>query len=179
LEDFTLLVRALDGAEGAKHENAKSPRCISDVRAAKPLARKERTPLSLTTPFQRFTIDFISPKARFESRSSRIFFLSSGSFGSVSFQLLAERSVKRLAASGASRDSIDFFLSSFRSLLICDEVMVWRLRIIALFRSLSSPEDDRLLRRLVLLRPPLLRFLLRFLGLRLPDLLLLGELSEL
>jgi hypothetical protein len=50
-----------------------------------------------------------------------------------------------------------------------------------LFRSLSSPEDDRLLRRLVLLRPPLLRFLLRlprFLGLRLPDLLLLEELSE-
>jgi hypothetical protein len=138
--------------------------------------------LSLITPFQRFDRDFISPKARFESRSSRIFFVSSGSFGFVSLQLLAERSVKRLAASGASQESMDFFLSSFWSLLICDEVMAsCRLRIIALFRSLSSPEDDRLLRRLVLLRPPPFRFLwrlARFLGL-LPDLLLLVELSEL
>jgi hypothetical protein len=77
------------------------------------VARKERTPLSLITPFQRFDRDFISPKARFESsRSSRIFFVSSGSFGFVSLQLFAERSLKRPAALGASRETIDFFLSS-------------------------------------------------------------------
>jgi hypothetical protein len=98
----------------------------------------------------------------------------------VSLQLLEEMSVKRLAASGASRESMDFFLSSFWSLLSCDEVMACRLLIIVLFRSLSSPEDDRLLRHLVLLRPPpfhFLRCLPRFLGLLL-DLLLLVELSE-
>jgi hypothetical protein len=39
------LVRALDGAEGAEHENAKSPRCIGDVRGCETCCKEGEDPL--------------------------------------------------------------------------------------------------------------------------------------
>jgi hypothetical protein len=107
--------------------------------AAKPFAKKLSNSLPLIFPDHRLVLVNIAPDALCECLSATRSFTNLFILGLLSLQSFAESRSKSFAASGASRDSMDFFLSSLASLLRWEAVIAVRFFIMTELSFSSFP----------------------------------------